>query len=119
DTALLAAVSKFITEARAQLEEQLHPPPIPAPSEEPPPAGEGAQSAPSAGVAHEQPPLMLPPPIIKYVVAPSRPVYKQWWFWSVIGIAAAGGVAAITLGTTLNSNSQGLAPDVRSYYPTF
>ena len=29
----------------------------------------------------------------------STPVYKTWWFWTVIGVAAAGSVAAVVLAT--------------------
>lgn len=139
DTALQTSVSKFITEARAQLEAQLHPPPAPptAPTasgdaggdgdKEPPPEGEVAEGATAPAAPKEpleMPPMMLQQPymrpVVKYVLTPSRPIYKRWWFWTLIGVAAAGGAAAIAVAVTRSSDSsQALPPDVRSYYPAF
>jgi tetratricopeptide (TPR) repeat protein len=30
----------------------------------------------------------------------ARPVYKKWWFWTVIGVAAAGAATGLALGLT-------------------
>lgn len=130
DTALQTSVSKFIAEARAQLEAQLHPPPAPPPAPldgEPPPEGEVAEGTQAPAAPKE--PLEMPPmtlqqpymrPVVKYVLTPSRPIYKRWWFWTLIGVAAAGGAAAVAVAVTRSSdNSQALPPDVRSYYPAF
>lgn len=131
DAAMQASVSKFIVEARAQLEAASRPRPDPSaePSEEPKPNGEGAEQEPApAGL--DEPKEALPtllqlpygPPLVKYVVtsAPSRPVYKRWWFWTLIGAAAVGGAAAIAVGVTQRSDGSTTLPaDVRAYYPAF
>jgi hypothetical protein len=31
------------------------------------------------------------------IVIPSTPVYKKWWFWTIVGVAVAGGTTAIIL----------------------
>jgi hypothetical protein len=47
------------------------------------------------------PPTLRPePPPAQIVTAPvpeEPPVYKRWWFWTAVGVAVAGGVAAALL----------------------
>lgn len=35
----------------------------------------------------------------------TRPIYKRWWFWTALGLGAAGAATAITLGVVLGSGS--------------
>ena len=41
-------------------------------------------------VVDEAPPVAAPEPVAE----DDTPVYKQWWFWTVIGVAVVGGVTA-------------------------
>jgi tetratricopeptide (TPR) repeat protein len=41
-------------------------------------------------------PLPSPP-----VVPPSTPVYKRWWFWTIVGTLVVGGTVGAVLGATL------------------
>lgn len=130
DAALQASVGKFIVETRAQLEASLHPaPPPPAPSPEvPQPEGTVPEPEP-APITPDEPKESVPMllqlpyglPVVNIVVAPNaaRPVYKKWWFWTLLGVATAGGVTAIAVAATRHSDTPALPADVRSYYPAF
>jgi hypothetical protein len=37
-------------------------------------------------------------------IHPRRPVYKTWWFWTVIGVVAAGAATGIAVGVTSAAN---------------
>ena len=39
------------------------------------------------------------------VVEKATPLYKRWWFWTAIGVIAAGGAAAIAVGVTSQTPS--------------
>jgi len=69
------------------------PPASPEPVAPPPSATPAAEAAPSPpSLALTQPPRESSPP-----AETSTPVYKTWWFWTLIGVAAVGvgvGVAA-------------------------
>jgi tetratricopeptide (TPR) repeat protein len=81
-----------IEERMAKLKELLAPPPPPAPKQWPPeskPADNSAVAAPAVTV--EKP-------------APRRtPVYKKWWLWTIVGVAAAGVALGVGLGVGLSS----------------
>jgi tetratricopeptide (TPR) repeat protein len=51
----------------------------------------------------------------------SQPVYKKWWFWTIIGVAVAGGVAGAVAGATLSKSPppEPFLPDDPIYMPTF
>jgi hypothetical protein len=38
------------------------------------------------------------PPVLEIPRAAPPPIYKRWWFWTLIGIAVAGGASAAVLG---------------------
>lgn len=58
---------------------------------EPPPAPCSPEPGPVAGPALTEPPSVIAHPA-------QRPVYKRWWFWTVIGIAAAGAAVGAGIG---------------------
>lgn len=39
----------------------------------------------------------------------STPIYKRWWFWTLLGTAAAGAAAGITAAVVVSGNSGGTA----------
>lgn len=50
----------------------------------------------------------------------SKPVYKKWWFWTLIGVGVAGGVAAgVAVAVASAPASSGLPEDVPSVTWTF
>jgi len=46
-------------------------------------------------------PVEPPPPVVEK----ATPLYKRWWFWTAIGVIAAGGAAAIAVGVTSQTPS--------------
>jgi len=72
--------------------EPPRPPPPPPPKPPPPPEPE---PQPEPVVAHPPrpppPPVPLPPPLPP---EPSKPVYRQWWFWTGTGVIVAGAAVA-------------------------
>lgn len=61
-------------------------------------------------------PAAPPAPIVE-----QRPVYKRWWFWTVIGVVVAGGVAGAVAGSLVTKSppSDFIRPDAPVYMPTF
>jgi hypothetical protein len=49
--------------------------------------------------------------------APSTPFYTRWWFWTLVGLAAAGGGAAVYL--TRSGAGDGPSTDYGPYSPTW
>lgn len=43
-------------------------------------------------------------PVLPPVSAPAAPVYKKWWLWTAIGLAAAGTAVGLGVGLTQNSS---------------
>ncbi|MCA9520289.1 MAG: PEGA domain-containing protein [Myxococcales bacterium] len=61
------------------------------------------------GVALTLAPEKRPTHKVKTRVVKSTPLYKKWWFWTVIGVAVAGGAATgIILGTRKSGGESGL-----------
>lgn len=53
-------------------------------------------------------------------VAESTPVYKKWWFWTLIGVGVAGGVAAgVAVAATSAPSGNGLPDGVPTVTWTF
>ncbi len=50
---------------------------------------------------------------------PSRPVYKRWWFWSGLGVLAAGAATGIVLGTQGGTTMSSLPANVIVHTPMF
>lgn len=90
------------SEYRAQLLRD-HPPTTPSSATPPPPVGPLAT------------PPAAPPPAA--AVAPSEPVYKKWWVWTIVGVAAAGLVAGLVLSTS--SRPASVPAGAQSYEPVF
>jgi tetratricopeptide (TPR) repeat protein len=67
----------------------------PAPAPAPVLATAPASSDPAAAAV-----LTAPPP----AETESRPVYKKWWFWTIIGVAAVG--AGVTIGLVASSGGR-------------
>jgi len=53
----------------------------------------------------------------KRLAAKARPIYKRWWFWTIIGGAVAAGVAAAAVGGSLNSYTR--EPDYIAGLPEY
>jgi hypothetical protein len=98
DTPYRSDVEKLIAEAQRELDKQREAeelakaPPPPPPVELPPPLEE-------TPAIKEPPPyreveIETPPPVEE-----SDPVYTKWWFWTIIGVAAAGGATAAIVAT--------------------
>jgi len=87
-----AEVEGYIKEMEVLRDEQAKaaaPPPPPAPAPlpaAPPPAPVPTETASATLVSQPAP----PPPA-------SSPFYKKWWFWTAVGVVAAGTVAALLL----------------------
>lgn len=69
------------------------------PQDEPP--------APPVGVTPPPPP---PPPIIARYEGP-QPVYKKWWFWTLVGVGVAGAAAGVAIGVSQSSGAPAPVPD--------
>ncbi len=68
-------------------------------------------------------PLLPPQPTASSQVAAGhasadKPVYKRWWFWTVIGGGAVV-IAAIGLGVGLSQRQSGIPADLNTYEPSF
>ncbi len=98
DAATLDRVNKYIEQAKALLdssppEQPTTPPPVK------PPVGTGE---PTTDPANPPPPTttpqLTPQPTAAATTSPAldkpTPVYKKWWFWTIIGVVVVGGVAA-------------------------
>jgi tetratricopeptide (TPR) repeat protein len=70
------------------------PPPPEAPVLTPKPTAPAVVSAP-----------LVPPPSTPTVVK-SKPAYKKWWLWTVVGVVAAGAAAGIAVGVTQSARSE-------------
>ena len=72
------------------------------------PAGEGdadldAEAATTTEVEAGEVALELPPPEEPPQPA-SRPIYRRWWFWTILGVLVAGGVAGgVVAGVSANN----------------
>jgi hypothetical protein len=91
------------------------PPAPPTPPAEPPPvAVAAAPPPPPPPPPHAVAPIEEPPAALvtspSEPEAPSRPVYKRWWFWTGIGAVVAGGVLTAVLLTRNNGPQGSLAP---------
>ena len=60
----------------------------------------GGQQVPMTNKAAEDFPLALG---MSSQLPASKPIYKRWWFWTAIGVVAAGTVAGIVAGTTISA----------------
>jgi tetratricopeptide (TPR) repeat protein len=76
-----------------------------------PPVAEGrAAPAPTptpAPVEEKQP---APAPVTKK--ADKKPVYKQWWLWTIVGVVVAGAAVGTAVALTVPSGSWNNVPDV-------
>ena len=71
-----------------------------------------------AALAHE----VEAAPALQAATAPSvvaapakKPLYKRWWLWTVVGVAAAGVAVGVGVGVAL---SQRFSPDLGSFGPS-
>lgn len=78
-----------------------------------------ALAAPEPPVPSALSPLQASPPAPAPIEPPRKvPVYKKWWFWTIIGTVAAG--TAIGVGVGLGTNAAAQAPtDIMLYQPSF
>jgi tetratricopeptide (TPR) repeat protein len=86
-------------ERRISEEDQRVPPPPPAPR---PPSLEvrpASVPTPAPGFV----PTPRAEPRTEPAPPPPRPIYARWWFWTVAGVAVAGGTAAAIVATSTSS----------------
>ena len=110
DAEAVARIDKFIEQARALLEQTPEQPTLPMPPKPEPTV------APPVAVVNLNPVPPAPPP------PETKPVYKKWWFWTIIGVVVAGGVAGGVAGAVLSKKSppaEPFAPSDPIYTPTF
>jgi tetratricopeptide (TPR) repeat protein len=50
------------------------------------------------------PPAAVTPPPTETSAPASKPIYKKWWFWTIIGVAVAGGTVGAIAATTGGSS---------------
>lgn len=103
DAATLDRVNKYIEQAKALLESSP-PEPTTTPTTTPPtgkpPTGTGEPSTdPGTTPTVTPPPASQPLPAAALGTGPATeksatPVYKKWWFWTIVGVVVVGGVAA-------------------------
>ncbi|MFO0576809.1 MAG: hypothetical protein U1A78_22640 [Polyangia bacterium] len=106
-------INRYIEQARALLEQTPEQQPL-----------SGKPSEPPTEVKPAEPPKpalqtsLVAQPVDKPA---SQPVYKKWWFWTIIGVAVAGGVAGAVAGATLSKSPppEPFQPDDPIYMPTF
>ena len=68
-------------------------------------------AAPTAVVSAAEGPRLIPR-------GEQQPIYKKWWFWTIIGGVAAGATIGLAVGLASQSES-GVPAGVLSYSPTF
>lgn len=106
-------VNKYIEQARALLEqtpEQPNLPIPPKPEPTPPPTGTLTASPSPSPTAPSTPP------------PETKPIYKKWWFWTIIGVVAAGAVAGGVAGGLASQKkppAEPFLPGDTIYTPTF
>lgn len=117
-------INKYIEQARALLEQTPEQQTIPVPSKPPetttPEAG--TSKPPEAVKPTGEAQLGLVTPAPKGDAPPAaQPVYKKWWFWTIIGVVVAGGVAGAVVGATASKSPppEPFQPDDPIYMPTF
>jgi tetratricopeptide (TPR) repeat protein len=117
EPATLARVNKYIEQAQALVDKG------PEPTSKAPDTGAGTgagpapNSGPSSGVAAT---LTLNPG--QETPPPPKPIYKKWWFWTIIGAVVVGGVVGGVAGGLAHKSSS--APNLIPsgdpvYMPTF
>lgn len=79
------------------------PSPPPDPPKEEPAAMPGTATTPSSEVGSAL--AVVPTPKetagpTKEISSPSTPIYKRWWFWTLVGVVVVGGVAGGVAGAT-------------------
>jgi tetratricopeptide (TPR) repeat protein len=85
-----ADVEALIVDEQAALERQAATAAADVAPDAPPDASEAAPPGDTAVTV--EPAVVVEP-------APSRPVYRRWWFWTVIGVVVAGATAGVLVGT--------------------
>lgn len=106
-------INRYIEQARALLEQT---------PEQPPLAGKPSEPTPEVKPSEPPKPALQTSLVVQPVDKPaSQPVYKKWWFWTIIGVAVAGGVAGAVAGATLSKSPppEPFQPDDPIYMPTF
>lgn len=110
DPTMQTSLQKYIQEAQDQLAApapartepaQPQTQPQPGPTEPPPAASdpEPQPEPPPAPLVVSAPPARTPAPVVlptSSELQTKRPIYKKWWFWTAIGVGAAGVAGAVT-----------------------
>jgi tetratricopeptide (TPR) repeat protein len=98
-----AEVEGYIERLQKAIDEQKTAPPVapaPVPAPAPPPTTTVAAPSNQALVASPAPP------------AERKPVYKQWWLWTAVGVVVAGGAVGLAVAFTTPHNASGPANTV-------
>lgn len=85
-----------------------------------PPAATGEPVAPTTTaptppvVATPEPPAAAPAPVepAPRSASSDRPVYKRWWLWTIVGVAAAGAAVGLGVGLTQQKSFNSTLPDL-------
>jgi hypothetical protein len=80
---------------------EVEPPPLPLAPPEPSAGKPGATEPILVGVSGTVPPALSS----KVDDSIHRPIYKRWWFWTIVGVVAAGAAAGITAGVLTSATS--------------
>jgi len=85
-------------------------PPSDAPPETTPPASATAAAPPEA--AAPAPLAAAPVEPAAHASRDARPVYKRWWLWTIVGVAAAGAAVGLGVGLTQQRSFNSTLPDL-------
>lgn len=113
-------INKYIEQARALLEQTPEQPTMPAvakPSETPTVATPPEAPKPDSGVTG-----LTAQGGTKTDTPAAKPIYKKWWFWTIIGgVVVAGAVTGAVVGATASKSPppEPFLPDDPVYMPTF
>ena len=105
-------VNKYIEQAQALLEQTPTQPDMPV--QQPNPTATPINPTLPSPQPPSPQPLNLTPPTPTPVDTPqvATPIYKKWWFWTIIGVVVAGGAVGAAVGVTqANKQPQPATPD--------
>ena len=99
-------VAEYMAQARVLLEAK-------SATEQPDPAVAPVAPVASAG------PVAPPQPVPDGGAAASKPIYKKWWFWTIVGVAVAGTVTGIAVGVATRGEKNPFPDNAAVYMPMF
>ena len=64
-------------------------------------------------------PVTPPQPVPDSGAAAAKPIYKKWWFWTIVGVAVAGTVTGIAVGVATRGDKNPFPDNAAVYVPMF